>query len=77
MQERRKRRERKKHTYHQGLCSPLLFLTEPPSCRPRLRDPSPGSPGKFFPNESTPSKGGRTQTGEGEHPSFWDAQEGT
>lgn len=27
MQERRKRRERKKHTYHRGLCSPLLFLT--------------------------------------------------
>lgn len=43
---------------------------------PRLRDPRPGTLGRVS-NESTPSKGGKTQTGEGEHASFWDTQEGT
>ena len=71
MQERRKKRERKKHTYHQGLCS-LPAAAPGSGTRANKR---PGKPGRSLPNESTHNKGGRTQVGERQRPSFWDRQE--
>lgn len=43
-EEEKEEREKETHTYHQGLSSPLIFLTQPPSCCPEsgTRHQTPG-----------------------------------